>query len=268
MAVVRWFVGLAAAVLVAAGLDLAQIAVARHYLVLNLAAYFGGTGVGDWKFQLTLITWFAVAAALVGSLAGRLVAGPPPRWYAHLPFAVFAGIATGCGAPLTEPAAAHAIGVGQPVAGVRGAILAGVVVGALASAAALAADLPALWRGLSGWVGWVWLAGALSAWWQFGDAYYGTDIYPLGSLRYPLNAFGLYSNRNDWHLEIDAAAVTVLCGLLAWWAARRGERWPVLGAVSGPLLVIAVYLVGHPTEDEEYQAVGHVARWVLLALLG
>jgi hypothetical protein len=214
MAVVRWFAGVVVSALVAAGLDLAKLLVARRYFVLNLSASYGDTPTGDWRFQLTLITWCTVAAALLG------------------------------------------------------AVTAGVVIGALVCAGVAAVDRRALWRGLAAWIGWVWVAGALSAWWQLGDAHYGTDVYPLGSIRYPLNAFGTFSNDNDWHLEIDAGAVMLICGLLAWWSARRGERSPVLGAVSGPLLIIAVYLVGRPTQNQEYPAPEHVARWVFLTLLG
>lgn len=249
------------AALVAAGLDLAQIGVARRYYVLNLSAYYGGTSTSDWDFQLTLITWFGVAAAICGALAGRLVAGTPRRWYLSLPLAVAAAAGTLAGTPVLLPAASAATGVDEPVTGGRGAIVTAAVLGAVAAGIALAAGRPA-WRALICWLGWVWCATALSAWWRFDNAIYGTDVYPLGSLRYPSYT------RPDWHLAVDAAAVTLLCGLLAWRSARRGERWAVAAAVSGPVLIITVYLLGKPSQNQDYPAPDHIVGWFLLLLVG
>jgi hypothetical protein len=267
VAIVR---GVVVAVLVAAGIDLAQVHLARRFHVLNLAAYFGGTGVGDWNFQVTLAIWFAVAAALAGALAGRLAAGRDLSRRSGLAVAACAAGATLVSAPIVLRAAARAVGLGPAglVPYVRPAIVAGVVIGAVAAAIVVLSAGTALPRGLTCWVGWIWVAGGLSAWWWYGDAYYGTDVYPLGSIRYPRYTFGVPSTKNDWHFAIDATAVVLICGALAWWAVRRGDRWPVLGAVSGPLLVIVVYLASRPGQTEEYQGVSDAVRWVVLALFG
>jgi hypothetical protein len=263
--------GIVVAVLVAAGLDLAQVLLARRFHVLNMAAYFGGTGVGDWNFQVTLVIWFAVAAALYGAVAGRLVTGPDLSRRAGLALAACAATATLVSAPIVLRDAARAVGGLGPaglVPYVRPAVVAGVVIGALAAAVVTLSAGTAVPRGLACWVGWMWLAGGLSAWWWYGDAYYGTDVYPLGSIRYPRYTFGVPSTSNDWHFAIDATAVVLICGVLAWWAVRRTDRWPVLGGVSGPLLAIVVYLASRPDQNEEYQGGSDVVRWIVLALFG
>jgi hypothetical protein len=77
----------------------------------------------------------------------------------------------------------------------------------------------------------------------------------------------------DQHLLAATLSAVVLAALLGGWARRRGDRVPLLGAVIGPLSLVAVHLVvpllpGGDIDGDHYNLSGDRAAWLLVAILG
>jgi hypothetical protein len=143
------------------------------------------------------------------------------------------------------------------------AVLGGAVVGAVVGLAVLA------WRGIGRdctmWVAWVWLT------------IFARIVTDDGGLLHQADPLGLPAVRWLWQNEVAAVLVVLspllLCALLGWWAKRRGDRFPVLGAVSGPLLLIGAHSVvlrlpGARIDGDHYSLTSDLAAWILVAVLG
>jgi len=93
-------------------------------------------------------------------------------------------------------------------------------------------------------------------------------------LLHQADPLGLPAVRWLWRDEVGVVLSPLpLCALLGWWAKRRGDRFPVLGVVSGPLLLIAAHSVvfrlpGARIDGDHYSLPSDVAVWTLVAVLG
>jgi hypothetical protein len=64
-----------------------------------------------------------------------------------------------------------------------------------------------------------------------------------------------------------------LCAFLGWWAGRHGDRLPLLAAMAGPVLLVAVYgvvpwLPTGRSDGDHYSLAADLAMWLLVTVLG
>lgn len=260
----RALAGTAVAAGAAAGAATGQMWLARSLRVLVPDQDYTA-GNDTWPFQLVLLAWFAASAALIGAVC----AGPVVRQGRWRPLlAVPAGL--GALAPLGFAPAwaegASSVG-GDPAYAAAAAIALGGLIGAAVGVTVL------LWRGVGRcavvWTGWVWLNLGLEV-----------ARYDPGTWRpyvVPVHPLGLWTPTWPGHRdEVLLAAVlsaAVLAGLLAWWARRRGDRAPLLGALVGPISLVAVHAVVPPLpggrmDGDHYSLPGDRAAWLFVAMFG
>jgi hypothetical protein len=114
------------------------------------------------------------------------------------------------------------------------------------------------------WIGWIWLVFAyrlvLNPIW--GPPY---SLDPLGFVRLP-------EPSNNEGIRWAGVGLTLLpVAALAWWSARRGDRWAPAAGLIGPVVVFAAYLVGLvrlPLSGDHYGLGDDLGPWLLVALLG
>jgi hypothetical protein len=252
---IRTAAGIVGVAATSALLGLGQLWVARQLGVLDLAEEWYISGNDFWPFQLFLLALFAAGAAAVAvALLWPLVHGRT-RW----PVRVAATIAALAGAsaclPLVRSWSAAAEGVTDPVGEATRAALVGLLAGA--AAAMVSTLVPAVRHGLVAWLWWIWVTNAAAT-------ATGTPTTPFGLLPTP-EAGGAGS---AWLSLLTPLALITALGA---WAARRGQRLPVLGAVSGPLLqaVVAAGLVAfHGMWGDHYDLGSELIGGILFALLG
>ncbi|RKN57632.1 hypothetical protein D7193_02975 [Micromonospora costi] len=249
----------------AAGLATVQLWLARWSGILDLAAAYrtdapAEWGNDEWPPQLFVISW-CVASAVITAAAASEPFVRTIRWRYAL-----AGIAAlGALAPL--PLVRDWASTADPQTATA-ALTRGVLVGAAASAVIL------MWRaaGRSSllWVGWIELNAAATVL---------TSEYLGRSGRVPDQSLGpspwgpplgIYLWGRSEFNEVGMVALlpgVVLAGVLAWWAKRRGERFALLGAVTIPVVLVAIYfaLLGLHPGVAPGQGLG---AWTMLALLG
>ncbi|GAA4447787.1 hypothetical protein [Phytohabitans houttuyneae] len=246
-----------------AGLSAAAVASAQLWLAGRTRVYYpeqafhatdASYGNPAWPAQLIVVAWCTTSAVLVGAA----VAAPLSRhlrWRHLVTAAAVLGslaamrLATG---PAARAQAAFDAGAEAARAVVIGAALGGLM--------ALAIQRwPGAGRSAVVWVAWIWCtvaAGVIT----YEHHRPGTDhIVPVPAL-------------TDPGVRLVALAV-LLAALLGWWAARRADPHPVIGAVSGPAMLVAVSVALQPlVPDGDHRAVavtlGSAFLWSLAALCG
>jgi hypothetical protein len=228
-------IGIAAAVVVAAVVAIGQMFLARWLRVLVPDQDYTA-GNDTWPFQLVLLAWYAATAAVLGcAVARRLVWRVRWRWSLAAP----AGLGALAGLRAAQDWASGASAVGDAaVAAAGGAVLLGAVVGVVAGVAVL--TWRSIARGAVVWVAWVWLT-VLVAVATYEERRPGRDYVV------PVDPLGVLPPRPRWlghgaFVEVVALlSPLALCAFLGWWAGRHGDRLPLLAAMAGPVLLVAVY---------------------------
>jgi hypothetical protein len=229
-------------------------------------------GNDEWPLQQYLLAWYtasaiALSAAVAWTVAGRVsgwegqpdgVAGRGPGWIARL--GVMAAAVAGAlpAYPLARAWSAGAVAIADPVGDATRAVTVGLVVGA--GGALLATASPAVRRGLIVWTGWTWAmtAAAVAA---------GRSMTPFGLPPTPR-----YLGRDEWAWELKAMLCPlVVFAVLGAWAARRGDRLPVAGALCGPLLLSSpsgVLTQFNGFHGDHYSPRTEFLTWLFVSLVG
>lgn len=238
------------AVGVAAVAAAGQLWLARWARVLALDEAFHPAyatwGNDVWPIQLVVLVWCVASAAVLGVAAagGKPVAAALGAL--ALSFVVVDGV------PAHARVAAMALVLGAAIGGAAG----------LAVAA---------WRGVGRcavvWVGWVWLNVAV-----------GVLVYdrPRADARVPVDPLGMFTWTSDYSAGYDSWVLLpalLLAVALGWWAGHRGYRQPILGAVIGPLLLVAVHVAVWPLltggdDGSPDRLGGGLVWWLSVAVVG
>lgn len=219
---------IAAAVLISAALAGLQLGLGRWSGVFQPAGTFG-MAHDTWPFEMYLMTWYTATSVALG--AGIAWAGFGAR-VKREPLSLVRGVVTGAVAggalvalPVTRGWTAAAMYVDDPVGDATYSVLFGLLIGA--GAGICCTFLPAARWGLLWWLGWTWLI--------------AVTLALLGG-RQPIGLFGLIDLPGAPELPTILAPPLALAALVAGLAAKRQERFPVLAAISGPLLLVATPL--------------------------
>jgi hypothetical protein len=263
----RALIGTAAAVAVAAVAAIGQMLLARWLRVLVPDQDYTA-GNDTWPFQLVLLAWYAATAAVLGcAVARRVVWRARWRWSLAAP----AGLGALVALRAAQDWAAGASAIGDAaVAAAAGAVLLGAVVGVAAGVAVLAWRSMA--RGTVVWVAWVWLTVLVAV-------ATDEDRRPGRDHVVPVDPLGVLPPRPRWlghgaYVEVVALlSPLALCAFLGWWAGRRGDRLPLLGAMAGPLLLVAVHgvvpeLPTGRSDGDHYSLAADLSMWLLVTVLG
>lgn len=205
----------------------------------------------EWPAQLTVLVWSVASSVLLGVAVSRSRPGP---WRVLASGAAAVG-GVFAALPLARNPAARVVVDVDAVGSASRAVVVGAFVGGLAALVLLR------WRGAGRsavvWVGWILAASAIAV------------------ATYPQHWTGRERYTPIAPLLADAAwpmvSAIALAAVLGWWAAHQGDPQPVLGALTGPLLVLAVSAGVMPlVTDDVGSAVPAKAifGWFLAALVG
>jgi hypothetical protein len=228
---------------VAAMAGASQLGLAYGLGIVGLNRTLDVTLRDQWTAQLAWVAWFAMTAAVVGGMAGRLRLPPGSGAGTRLVTAVVAGIGAAVVMPLTmQPArAAHVDGV-QPVFVIGVCAALGAAVGIFAAYAALSRQV-ARWSFTAIGIA-IWAIAVLSA---------APSMAPgktLGSVRLGVVDAGfLPSSVIQRTALFTMPALALITGIALGLAARRRNLSTLtiaLAGLAGPALLTAAYLVAGP----------------------
>ncbi|MCW6007796.1 hypothetical protein K1W54_25105 [Micromonospora sp. CPCC 205371] len=208
---------------------------------------FATWGNDVWPVQLVVLVWCVASAAVLGAVA----AGGKPL------VAALGALAPSFVVIAWMPADTATT---TAVALVLGAVIGG------AAGFAVAA-----WRGMGRcavvWLGWVWLNVAL-----------GVVVYdrPRRDAHVPVDPLGMFTWTSNYTTGYDSWVLVpalLVATALSWWAGHRGDRRPILGAVAGPLLLVAVYVAVWPlltggADGSPDRLGGGLVAWLSVAVMG
>lgn len=254
----------------AAAVATGQLWLVRWSRVLDLAeAYNAGVpewGNDSWPAHLVVLVWCSACAVIAATAA----AGPlvrRTRWRYVLPATAALGALVPLRLVVGWASAASTVDPLPPFEA-GAAVLLGALLGTTAATALLT------WRGVGRsvliWAGWIWLNVA-------GTVLTYTPHRPGRDYTVPVQPFGVFlwgwSPYNEARTLLALLPAVMLAALLGWWAKRRGERATLLGAIAGPLLLVAAHLavpsllVGTNDGSGDELSAG-LGMWIMAMLLG
>jgi hypothetical protein len=240
-----------------------QLGLAYGLGILRLTRVLDVTARDQWTAQLAWVAWFAMIAAVVGALVGRLVLPFRSGTGARIVTALAAGIGGAVVVPLTmQPARTAQIAGVHPVFVIGICAGLGALVGVFAAYAALSRAV-ARWSFITvGAAVWVIAIASVAPSLAPDDPLPAVrlGVFDAGFLAYPMT---------QRTALFTMPALALVCGAILGWVARRRDMSTVtiaLAGLPGPALLTLAYLIAGPgSGGDRYQVVPY---WAAMTAAG